>query len=73
MKKNSSSKGSKSSIPEIVVNDQKTASIRKIENGYVISESGYLGKGKNQQWFNKEYFSPTNPVGNIGKGIKIGK
>jgi hypothetical protein len=74
MKKSSSSKSSgKSSTPKIVVDSQNTATIKKIENGYIISESGYTGKGRNQQWFNREYFSPTNPVSGVDKTIKFGK
>lgn len=61
-KKNSSSK---SSVEKLDVDKNTSASIRKIENGYVVSESGYTGKGKNQQYFNREYFSATNPVANV--------
>ncbi len=49
----------------IDVTNQTSAGIRKIENGYIVSESGYTGKGKNQQYFNKEYFSKTNPVAKV--------
>lgn len=42
-------------------------SIRKIENGFIVNHSGSKGKGRNQQFFNKEYFSPTNPMKLGGK------
>lgn len=47
-----------------------STSIRQIENGFLVSESGYVGQGKNQKWVNKEYYSPTNPV--AGVKIKFG-
>lgn len=50
------------SAERIDVNKNTSAGIRQIENGFIISESGTTGKGKNQTWFNREYFSPTNPV-----------
>lgn len=66
--KKSSSKGSAESLD---VDKQTSANIRKIENGYIVSESGYTGKGKNQQYFSREYFSETNPV--AGVKIQFGK
>lgn len=54
----------------IDVNKQTSANIRQIENGFLISESGYTGKGKNQQYFNREYFSKTNPVAKVKFGGK---
>lgn len=56
-----------SAIPNISLDKNENLSIRPIENGYIVSESGYKGKGKNQQWFNKEYFSATNPIKFGGK------
>lgn len=74
MKKSSMAKPSikktpaKSAASETLdVNKNTSASIRKIENGYLISESGYTGKGRTQQYFSREYFSKTNPVA----GVKI--
>jgi len=55
----------------IDVNKNTSANIRQIENGYIVSESGYTGKGKNQQWFNREYFTPTNPVASAKVPLKI--
>lgn len=60
-----------SSVEKLDVDKNTSASIRKIENGYIVSESGTTGKGKNQQWFNREYFSATNPVANVK--IQFGK
>jgi hypothetical protein len=47
------------------VNQNTSCSITKIENGYLVSENGYSGKGKNLQYFNKQYYSPTNPVASV--------
>lgn len=44
------------------VNKNISCSVRQIENGFVINESGYVGKGKNQRYESKEYFSQTNPI-----------
>lgn len=57
------------SIAELPVklDSNDNVSIRQIENGYLVCQSGYKGKGKNQQWFNKEYFTATNPISFSGK------
>lgn len=55
----------KSSVEKLDVDKNTSASVRKIENGYIVSENGYTGKGRNQQYFNREYFSATNPVANV--------
>lgn len=66
-----------SSIPKLEVDSNSSIQVRKIENGYLVSENGSTGKGKNQQWYNKEYYSKTNPVAGVltgGKsnGVKFG-
>jgi hypothetical protein len=65
-----SSKGS--SIPKLEVDSNSSLNVRKIENGYLVSESGTTGKGKNQQWYNKEYYSAKNPVTGKSSGVKFG-
>lgn len=40
----------------------KSVSIRKINNGFIVSESGYTGKGDKRKYFTKETFTKTNPV-----------
>lgn len=65
------SKKSSKSLSSMVDKDSST-SIRKIENGFIVSESGMKGKGKNKQWYNKEYFSQQNPLEGISK-FKFGK
>lgn len=55
----------------VEVNKSTSTSISRIENGFLISETGYVGKGKNQHYVEKRYFSPTNPVAGIK--IKFGK
>lgn len=57
---------------ESMVDSNSSISVRQIENGYIVSESGYNGKGKSQQWYSKDYFSPTNPVAGVSK-LKFGK
>lgn len=65
-KKSTSNKALSAGKTEMLdVNKNTSANIRKIENGYLISESGYTGKGKNQQYFSREYFSKTNPVAGV--------
>lgn len=61
----------KSSSP-IRVDNNSWVSIREIENGFIVSENGYTGKGRNQQYYDKQYYSPTNPVAGIGTKIKFG-
>lgn len=76
MKKTTSAKSTTKSpgkIPKLEVDSNSSLNVRKIENGFLVSENGYTGKGKNQQWYNKEYFSATNPISGLTKGIKIGK
>lgn len=68
--KSSSKPVSSGKTETIDVNKQTSANIRQIENGFVISESGYTGKGKNQQYFSREYFSKTNPVAKVKFGGK---
>ena len=76
MNKKSASKtksASKSSKPvskgeRLDVTENTSCTIRKIANGFIVNESGYTGKGRNQKWVSKEVFTPTNPVA----GIKIG-
>lgn len=78
-KKSSSRKSSAkstSTIPKLEVDNNSSINVRKIENGFVVSESGYTGKGRNANYYNKEYFSKTNPVAGItkggGSGVKFG-
>lgn len=46
----------------VVVDKDSEMGIRKIENGYIIRESGTIGKGRNKDYYSKEYYSKTNPV-----------
>ena len=59
------SNSSSANTEPLSVNSQISAGVRKIENGFIVSESGYVGSGKNQRYENKEYFSPTNPVAGV--------
>lgn len=63
---------SDSSMGPLYLNNKTNVSINQIENGYLVSESGYTGSGKNQQYFNKQYYSPTNPIAGIGSKVKFG-
>lgn len=62
--KKSTSSGLSKTMKELPITLDKNdnVSIRSIENGFIVSESGHKGKGKNQQWFNKEYFTASNPI-----------
>lgn len=74
-KKSSTSKTSATKtdkVQPLEVNNTTSAGVRKIENGYLVTESGTTGKGKNQQWFSKEYYSATNPLANVKK-VSFGK
>lgn len=77
--KKSSSKSSLKSSPAIKVGVDKdsSVSVRQIENGFIVSESGYTGKGRNQKYYSKDFYSKTNPLnisggGSTGGGIKFG-
>lgn len=59
--KKSTSSGSGKSI-SAHVDKNSSLSVDQIENGFLVTESGYTGKGKNQQWYNKKWFSKTNPI-----------
>lgn len=60
-------KKSSSSI-KVGVDKDSSVSVRQIENGFLVSESGQMGKGRNQKWYNKEFYSKTNPLKNIMSG-----
>jgi hypothetical protein len=65
----SSSKGTSTAkrVMNVPITKNENVSVRAIQNGFIISKSGYVGKGKNQQYVNKEYHSPTNPLKFGGK------
>lgn len=67
--KSSSAKSSPKRSPAetLDVNRNTSVNVRSIENGFIVSESGSTGKGRNQQYFSREYFSKINPVA----GVKI--
>lgn len=44
------------------VDKDSSVQVREIENGFLVAENGYRGKGRNKTWYTKEYFSATNPV-----------
>lgn len=46
----------------VQVDKDSSVSVRQIENGFLISESGTMGKGRNKQYYSKEYYSKTNPL-----------
>lgn len=62
----------KMEAPSFSVDKNMSTSVRGIENGFIVSQSGYIGKGKNQQYVNKDFFSPTDPLKSITKP-KFGK
>ena len=60
--KSTSNKSSRTSPSTLDVTKNISCSVRQIENGFVINESGYVGRGKNARYESKEYFSQTNPI-----------
>lgn len=76
MKKTTSGSKTKSSstkpIPKLDVDSNSSVNVRAIENGFIISESGYTGKGRNQQYYDRQYYSATNPVAGVTGKIKFG-
>ena len=67
-KKSSSSKSSgKVSLggAKVEVDNNSSVNVRAIQNGFIVSESGYTGKGRNQQYYSKEYYSKNNPLRGI--------
>ena len=74
MKKTSkaSSRGTKKTVANKptslpTVDSDSRVSIRKIDNGFIVTESGTTGRGKNKTWYEKEKFSPVNPL----KEVKV--
>lgn len=61
---------------KVEVDKDSSVSVRQIENGFLVNESGTTGKGRNKQWYNKEFYSKTNPLkistGGNGGGVKFG-
>ncbi len=66
---------------KLTVDKDSTVEFRKIENGFIVTESGTTGKGRNQKWYRKEVFKKTIPgylsgggsTGNNGSGgVKFG-
>lgn len=59
------------------VSKDVTVDVREIENGFLISKSGYIGSGKNARYETKQIFSPTNPIqitmSGTGSSLKLGK
>lgn len=49
--------GVKKALPSATA--EKSVSVRKIENGFIVSQSGTDGRGN---WKNVEHFSPTDPL-----------
>ncbi len=72
MKKTTTSGNKKTSIPKLAVDSNSSVNVRAIENGFIISESGYTGKGRNQQYYDRQYYSATNPVAAVTGKMKFG-
>lgn len=47
------------------VDKTTSVSIRQIENGFLVNESGYTGNGRNPRYFDRTWYSKTNPVKNV--------
>lgn len=66
--KKTTSKKSSSPAIKVGVDKDSSVSVRQIENGFLVSESGTTGKGRNQKWYNKEFYSKVNPLKITGSG-----
>ena len=62
-----------------VVDKDSSVSVRQIENGFIVSESGTIGKGRSQKYYHKEVFSKSNPIkintssgGNVAGKVRFG-
>ena len=77
-KKSSSKSGAKnkrssgSSVGSLSMGKDKRVDVEQIENGFLVRESGTVGKGRNMQYKEKKYFSPTNPVQISKPTLKFG-
>lgn len=61
-KAKSSRRSSRSSSIKVGVDKDSSVEVRQIENGFIVRESGSSGKGRNQKYYSKEFFSPNNPL-----------
>jgi len=62
-KSKSSSKSIQPSRVSYTTTDKKNVNVRKIANGFIVSESWYKKKrGGGEEYFENEVFSKTNPV-----------
>lgn len=68
MKKGSGSPKGKTIQPESVSmsmgkgGNGMSMHVRKINNGYIVRKSGYVGKKGNEKYVEREHYTPTNPV-----------
>lgn len=56
----------------VEVDKDSSMSIRQIENGFIVSESGFKGKGKNKEYYSKEFFTKANPVKSSALNVSSG-
>lgn len=64
---------SRSNSQKVGVDRDSSVSVRRIENGFIVSESGTKGKGRNMQYYSKEFFSQTNPIAGVSGKLQFGK
>lgn len=62
MAKSSKKTQARSKPIKVGVDKDSSVSVRQIENGFIVSESGSRGKGRGKEWYSKEFFTKTNPV-----------
>lgn len=55
----------KTAQPSLTSKDNMSTSVKKIENGFLVSQSGMTGTGKNSKWVEKQFYSATDPLKNI--------
>lgn len=61
-KRSSSSSKTNLGGVKVEVDNNSSVNVRAIQNGFIVSESGYTGKGRNRDYYNKEYFQKNNPL-----------
>jgi hypothetical protein len=71
--KKSSSKRKATSEVVMQTSGDQTIRVEKIENGFLVSKSGMVGKGRNARYTESKIFSQTNPVQINTPSLKFGK
>ncbi len=63
----------KSTVSNFPISENQSASIKRIKNGFIVTKSGYVGKGKNQRYTEEQMFFAKNPLDTKGNVKFSGK